>query len=217
MAVTLLMGGTFDPVHVGHVDSARALRSLFGNVRVVLIPSKIPPHRNVPAAEPEQRFAMLRLALATETTLECDDCELKREGHSYTFDTLSEYREKIGNQPLVFVMGLDAWLTLPTWHNWKDLCELAHLLVMMRPGSETQSEPEVLREWASGKLVDEPEILATKPAGCICHVTLPQVDVSATAVRKAIREGADTLKMLHPDVTDYIARQGLYLDNENNG
>lgn len=217
MTVTLLLGGTFDPVHMGHTASARAIMNLFGDCRMVLIPSKLPPHRNVPSASPEQRLEMLRLATSAEPSLECDDCELNREGHSYTFDTLVDYRTRIGDQPLVFVMGFDAWVTLPTWHNWQDLCGLAHIAIMMRPGGDNLAEPEVLKTWSARKLVDEPLALREKEAGLICHVTLPQVDVSATAVRKAIKEGSSTGKMLHPDVTDYIAREGLYLDNDSNG
>ncbi len=216
MSVTLLLGGTFDPIHFGHVQSASALMALFADCRTILVPSKIPPHRGTPSARPEQRLDMLQLAVADVSGLESDDCELRREGRSYTFDTLRGYRQQSDNQPLVFAMGADAWVTLPTWHRWRELCELAHLVIMMRPGTEALEEPSELSDWARSKTVDETGRLTEKAAGLICRVELTQFDVSATEVRQAIKNGVSTIDMLHPKVAEYIARHQLYLDNDSN-
>ena len=217
MTLKLVLGGTFDPVHVGHVNSACALMELFSDCEVVLVPSKIPPHRDTPSASPEQRFEMLQLATKDVPGLSSDDCELRREGSSFTIDTLADYREKAEEQPLVFAMGLDAWVTLPTWRNWESLCDLAHLLIMERPGGSSLEEPAQLKAWAAEKLVADVSSLETTASGLVCHVTLQQFDVSATRVRETIKQGDSTDSMLHPDVAGYIARHHLYLDNESHG
>lgn len=217
MTLKLVLGGTFDPCHVGHINSARALMKLFPGSELVLVPSKTPPHRENPAASPEQRYDMLRLATAEVPGLECDNCELLRAGRSYTFDTLAEYRRVMGEDPLVFVMGFDAWVTLPSWYQWRQLCDLSHLLVMTRPGGSALEEPAELKEWAQSRWVDHVDRLASEASGLVCHVTLPQYAVSATEVREAVRRGDSTENILHPDVADYIARHHLYLDNENHG
>ena len=217
VTVKLVLGGTFDPCHIGHINSARALMELFPGSEMVLVPSKTPPHRDKPSASPEQRFDMLRLATADVPGLECDNCELGREGQSYTFDTLAGYRRVMGEDPLVFVMGSDAWVTLPSWYHWRQLCDLSHLLVMTRPGGNILEEPAELKEWAQSRRVRETDQLLLAAAGLICHVTLPQYAVSATEVREAVSRGESTKDMLHPDVADYIARHQLYLDNDNHG
>ncbi|MBO6558549.1 MAG: nicotinate-nucleotide adenylyltransferase [Pseudomonadales bacterium] len=217
MTLKLVLGGTFDPVHVGHVNSACALMGLFSDCQVVLVPSKIPPHRDTPSASPEQRLKMLQLASEEVLGLSCDDCELRREGSSFTIDTLAGYRAEAGDQPLIFAMGLDAWVTLPTWHNWESLCDVAHLLIMERPGGSSFEEPAQLKAWAAEKLVDDVSSLETTGSGLICHVTLQQFDVSATRVRETIKQGDSTENMLHPEVAGYIARHHLYLDNESHG
>ena len=103
MTATLIFGGTFDPVHYGHVRSAKALCDQFDDAKVVMIPCQIPPHRPQPAAPGEDRLRMLELATENEPDITVDDIELKREGKSFTFDTLAEYRAKVGEQPLYFV------------------------------------------------------------------------------------------------------------------
>ena len=121
MTVTAVFGGTFDPVHFGHLKSALALSELL-DATVIFVPCRIPAHRPQPLATADQRLEMLRLATVDHHNLEVDDCELKREGTSYTIHTLREYRRQLGESAgLVFVMGVDAWLTLPTWESWQEL------------------------------------------------------------------------------------------------
>ncbi len=211
MSETLIFGGTFDPVHVGHIRSAKALQQALDGIHLAMIPCQVPPHRPTPAATPDQRLEMLKLAVADETGISVDDCELHRTDRSYTVDTLRSYRERTSGM-LGFVMGLDSWLTLPTWRDWQRLCDYAHLIVLMRPGSDAQ-EPEVLADWSLSRRVDSLGQLRDLQHGHVCHVTLAQIDVSATQVRAAVASEQDVSTLLHPNVASYIATHGLYLNN----
>ena len=214
MISTLIFGGTFDPVHIGHLRSARALADIFPASRLVFVPCKLPVHRPEPGASAEDRLAMLNLAIEGEKAFSCDDCELQRDGYSYTFDTLRHYRLDLGEASLIFVMGLDAWMTLPGWHKWSSLCDLAHLIILKRPDAADQVESKDLSDWAGPRLVQDPAELLNRPSGTVCHITLEQVDVSATRIRRAIRQGDAVADVLHPEVTKYITRHNLYMDNQ---
>ena len=209
MTATLVFGGTFDPVHLGHIGSARALIEDIGDARVVMVPCKLPAHRPVPSATAEDRLMMLQLA--TEgSPIEVDGRELPRQGTSYTADTLSEYRAELGGDaPLVFVMGSDAWATLPSWYRWSDMLDLAHILIMDRPGSD-EPVPEVLDDWSRGRLVNEARMLLSTPAGYICHVTLAPFDVSATEVRRQLSGQEPLTGLLDHRVENFIRNRGLY-------
>jgi nicotinate-nucleotide adenylyltransferase len=209
MTATLVFGGTFDPVHNGHLSSARDLLALIEGARVVLIPCQIPAHRPVPATPAADRYAMLQLATEGLEAIATDDCELRREGVSYSFDTLSEYRARIGDAPLFFVMGRDAWLTLPTWHRWRELCDVAHLLVIERPGVAAEAGSE-LSTWARHKTSDLAMALRS-PAGCIVFETLAQHDVSATQIRDRRMRGDSIADLVPAAVDRYISARHLYL------
>src|SRR5579885_3221529 len=129
-----ILGGTFDPVHLGHLRAAwEAGEALDAEVR--LIPTNVPPHRPAPVANAQQRAAILRAALTGQDRLKLDTRELDRAGPSYTFDTLTSLREEIGAQrALVVLLGADAFAGLPSWHRWRELLDLAHIAVLTRPG-----------------------------------------------------------------------------------
>jgi nicotinate-nucleotide adenylyltransferase len=212
MKTVLVFGGTFDPVHVGHVGSAMALLKLFNDACVYFVPCKVPPHRPEPAASPDQRIAMLRLAVAGVPGLEVDDCELRREGTSYTFDTLKAFRQQLSDSvSLIFVMGHDSWLTLPTWNRWRELCDVAHLMVLRRPKSEG-SESTELASWSAQRRLEDAAELQQSSAGNICELMLTQFDVSATQIRKQLMQGGEIDPLLHFDVSRYIREQNLYLN-----
>lgn len=209
MTATLVFGGTFDPVHNGHLSSARDLLNLIEGARVVLVPCQIPAHRPVPVTPATDRLAMLQLAAEGFDAIGTDDCELRREGVSYSFDTLVAYRKQLGSAPLFFVMGRDAWLTLPIWHRWRELCDVAHLLVIERPGGNGAAEPS-LTDWAEAKVTD----LATamrSAAGCIVFETLAQQDVSATEIRQRRQRGESIGDLVPAAVDRYISACHLYL------
>ncbi|MDA0271924.1 MAG: nicotinate-nucleotide adenylyltransferase [Proteobacteria bacterium] len=207
---TLVFGGTFDPVHRGHLESVGAVARLLGDVDVYLVPCQIPAHRPTPAASPENRLKMLELAVGGQDRFFVDDCELRREGTSYTFDTLLGYREKLGESgSLVFLMGFDSWVTLPDWHRWMELTDLAHLLILERPGA-AQDCPDVLRRWSETRQLQDPAEMMSSASGKICFLSLDQIDVSASALRTAIARGDSIGGDVNPLVMTYIKEHNLY-------
>ncbi len=209
-----VFGGTFDPVHKGHLASALAIRELLGVETVALVPCQVPPHRETPAADSEKRLKMLELAVSGTPGVVVDNRELTREGKSFTYDTLASYRDELDTETsLIFVLGLDAYITLPSWYRWKELCDLAHLLVLKRPGASEDLIPEELENWARGKECNDAKDLIETPAGKICTVSLVQVPVSATEIREKCRK-KESIKALVPDeVNRYIKAEQLYLNN----
>ncbi len=211
MSATLIFGGTFDPVHVGHIRSAQALVNLFQATDLYLVPCQIPPHRPEPAATPADRLNMLRLAATGLDNIFVDDCELDRCGKSYTYDTLKMYRTSAGEKhPLMFIMGSDSWLTLPTWHRWRELTDLAHLIILSRPGIDAGMSSSLMN-WKSGKIVDDPAALLASPAGSIVNLRLEQVGVSASQVRSLIHQDESIEGFVHGEVDRYIHSHNLYL------
>lgn len=209
MTVTAVFGGTFDPVHFGHLKSARALAEALGAV-VSFVPCAVPAHRPQPEASAEHRLAMLKLATEDVDNILVDDCELRRDGTSFTIDTLKLYRERLGSSAsLVFVMGFDAWLTLSTWKDWQVLADVAHLLVLVRPGHQGVAG-SVLRDWADTRQVDDVAELKGRPAGSICHLMLDQVDVSATEIRNRLNDGQSVDELIPEAVNRYITAHDLY-------
>ena len=210
-----LLGGTFDPVHLGHLGLADDARRALGVDEIRLIPAGDPPHRSAPGASAAHRLAMLRLAIERHPGLAIDDRELRRRGKSYTALTLDELRAEDADRPLIMILGADAFRGLPTWHRWQDLLALAHVAVAARPGDPFDAAlPEALVPlWRSRRTRDRGELFST-PAGRILVVTIVPRDISASAIRAALaRGGPDALSvraLLPPAVWDYIAEHRLY-------
>ena len=205
------MGGTYDPIHNGHIASALHVSQLLGDLPVTMIPSQLPPHRQAPAASAEHRWAMLKLATANSSKLLPDDRELKRQGHSYTLDTLTSIRQELDSaSPLIFVLGSDAYNTLGQWRGWQQVTDLAHLLILARPNHALATD-EAVAQWACNKQTSNKDDLLQQPAGHIMAATLTQVEVSATAVRQAVAMGQPLSGMVPDAVASYIHLHGLYL------
>lgn len=210
-------GGTFDPVHHGHLAVARAARDALV-ADVSLIPAHDPPHKGPTRADAIQRAAMLDLAIAGEAGLSVDRRELLREGPSYSFDTLGELRAEHGEQaPIAWLIGADSLLQLHTWHRWRDLFDRAHIVAVQRPGSEVDAvrlraqAPEVLAEIAGRWL--PPGDLAAIASGGFALLPMPELrPESSTELRQRIREGGDWQPWVPPMVAAYIVSQGLYRD-----
>ena len=210
MNSTLVFGGTFDPVHRGHIESVCAVSRLLGDVDIYLVPCQTPAHRAPPSASPEDRLKMLQLAVASQDRIFVDDCELRRAGTSYTVDTLLAYRERAGaSRSLLFLMGRDSWVTLPSWHRWEELTDLVHLLILERSGPD-QSSPEVLREWLKSRQVHDPKEMMNSSSGKVCFLSLDQINVSASGLRGRMTEGSSIEEDVNPLVRKYIRQQNLY-------
>lgn len=206
-----IFGGTFDPIHYGHLRSAVEVREVLNVQTVRFVPSRIPPHRDAPQSTPLQRLEMLRLAVATEPGFEIDERELMREGKSYTVDTLHSIRTEIGDAvPLTFLVGFDAWCLLNEWHQWRRLLDYAHLAVLERPGYSDADLNDVMREFARPRMVEDPACLGARPCGSICRLHLTQMGIAATEIRQLIAAGKSPAFMMPPEVIEYIHRHGLY-------
>lgn len=205
-----LLGGTFDPVHVGHLRMAIEARELLSIDCVRLVPCYIPSHRDQPETSARERMEMLQLAITGLDGLEIDDIECQRKGPSYTVDTLKYYRETEGRDcPLVLLMGMDAFATLHEWHDWQSIGELANVAVIDRPGYAQNFAPSV-EEWLQPRLVDDPNCLVSRSHGLVCYLGLTQLDISASMIRNLVRNQSSLDYLLPQPVIEYIADHHLY-------
>ena len=212
-----VFGGTFDPVHYGHLRTAQELLQRLPLAELRFVPARQPPHRGAPAASAEQRAAMVALAIAGQPHLRCERRELTRSGPSYTVDTLESLRGELGpDTPLVLVLGCDALLGLRSWHRRERLLELAHWLVVARPGwslpaldapSDGDAFPaRLLRE----RRVEAAE-LTRRPAGGVLSCALTPRDISSTRIRALLQSSASVEGLLPAAVLAYIQSRGLYM------
>ncbi|WP_025902158.1 nicotinate-nucleotide adenylyltransferase [Tatumella sp. UCD-D_suzukii] len=208
-----IFGGTFDPVHYGHLRTVEALAALTGLQKVTLLPNNVPPHRPQPVASPRQRLEMLRCAIAGSLLFDIDDRELHRDAPSWTVTTLRSLRAERGpDQPLAFIIGQDSLLSLNKWHRWEELLSLSHLLVCRRPEYPEQPASEELRHWIDTHAAQESRQLRQQPCGLIFQAETPLWPVSATAIRHRLQQNLSCEGLLPPSVINYITRSGLYRD-----
>jgi nicotinate-nucleotide adenylyltransferase len=205
-----ILGGTFDPVHFGHLRSAMDMQQVLGLDEVRLLPCRVPPHRGAPFATPEQRLAMLRLAIRDERSLSIDERELRREGPSYMIDTLLSFRAEVGeDRPLVLMIGMDAFQQFDRWHRWREVVELCHLAVAIRPGW-TPPQGGALAELLRERRVEEAAALRARPGGNLLFCPVTQMDISASRIRRLLAEGKSPRYLLPVAVLEYIQAAGLY-------
>jgi nicotinate-nucleotide adenylyltransferase len=204
-----LLGGTFDPIHIGHLRPAIEARDAIGLAEIRLIPNHIPPHRANPFCSSEQRLAMVKLAAAENAGFVVDERELKRDKPSWTIDTLIELRHELPDTPLCFLMGMDSLLGLPGWHRWQELLDHAHLVVSVRPGWQPDYPGEVAELLARHHTTDA-TALHQRLAGHIWLADNQPIELSATRLRALLAAGEDPRYLLPPSVADYIRQQGLY-------
>lgn len=204
-----LLGGTFDPIHVGHLRPAIHVLERLELAEVRLLPNYIPPHRATPDSAPEHRLAMVTLAAAQTPGLTVDDRELRRDRPSYTVETLIELRREYPRVPLCFLMGMDSLCSLDRWHRWQELLDHAHLVVSHRPGWMPDFNPTIKALYQAHGTRDS-EQLHRKKAGSIYLIDNPQLDISSTQIRDCIRAGNNPQYLLPESVADYIRDKGLY-------
>jgi nicotinate-nucleotide adenylyltransferase len=209
-----LYGGTFDPVHLGHLHAGRSVCAELGLTRLRLLLSARPGHRDAPSAPAAARWAMLCLACAEHPMLVPDDLEILRAARqaapSYTVDTLLALRRAHPDAPVLWVIGSDALAGLPTWHRWRAVPELAHLVVLQRPGAVLPQTGPVGELLAARRVETAAPELRSAPAGAIVVLELEMLPISATAVRDALTAGAPVDKLLPPAVNTYIQQHRLY-------
>jgi nicotinate-nucleotide adenylyltransferase len=215
-AVLGVFGGTFDPIHCGHLELARELRETLELSAIRFVPAGDPPHRSTPVASAAHRLAMVELAVAKDRGLEVDAREIARKGRSYTVTTLEELRAEDRGRTLALIVGGDAFLGLPTWHRWREVFDLAHLIVVARPGVTVVDgmPPELASEWSRRRCDDAAE-LSAKIAGLIIEPPIRAHPISASAIRESLGRrgnGIDAVRGLLPAaVLAYIERNRLYL------
>ncbi len=206
-----MLGGTFDPVHLGHLRSAVELREALALDRVHMVPASVPPLRGEPRVAPEQRLALLRLGIGDTPGLVADPRELQREGPSWSADTLASLRGEYGGEArLVMALGHDAFLRLAEWRDPERLFALAHLVVVDRPDFEA-ALPAELRALIDGREVGDGEALMARPAGGLLRLSLPsRMAISATEVRRRLAEGRSVRYLLPEAVEHYLLEHALY-------
>ena len=202
-----IFGGTFDPIHNGHLKVADAVRKQLPMDKVLFIPARLPLLRVKPLADPVHRLEMVRLAVDGWPGFETDDREIRREGPSYSVVTIEELRQELPSIPLCLILGIDTVLHLTEWHRWTELLELAHIVVMGRPG---WCLPNVLPNWWIQSRTDTGDDLAKCAAGSVVCVDVPQLNISSTGVRTEILQGTVSTEILPEAVVNYIMDHALY-------
>ena len=203
-----LLGGAFDPVHIGHLRGAIAVREELQLERVDFIPAAQSPLKGGAALTAEHRLAMLQLAVRDVPDLDVDARELERPGPSYTVDTLKALRAEYGaTRPLLWIVGSDILTTFSQWSRWRELLDHAHLVVMARPGA---SDPEdEVKKWIASHQM-EGNLAVTQPAGGVVLVRQPLLDIASSQIRALIAEGRDTRFLMPDAVMEYIERHTLF-------
>ena len=209
--IHIILGGTFDPVHFGHLRMAQEMLNQFPQAEVSLMPAAYPPHRRQPGASPSQRIEMLKLVLDAIPQLQIDSRELERDEPSYSVVTLQDIRQKIANDCLIFLMGTDAFAKLDQWYQWSKLLDLTNILVIGRPSSDLPSSGAVA-ELYQQKKVDDISQLSGFSHGRIGFFQIPQLDISSTYIRQQIKCGKSPRFLLPSVILDYIETHHLYQD-----
>lgn len=204
-----VMGGSFDPVHIGHLRVAIEARDHLHVDQLRLIPCGRPPHRDKSIATAAQRLHMLELAVADEQALMADDREISKNRLSYTVDTLTDLREESGQQPICLIIGADAYQQLNTWHQWKRLFDLAHLIVVQRPGYTISTSTEVI-EYTAQRCIENPQQLTKQSAGSVYFLQIPALEISSTRIRALVSEGKSIRYLVPDSVNQWMQEQQIY-------
>ena len=216
-----IFGGTFDPIHFGHLRLAQEIAEFIHMVQVRFVPGGTPPHRAAPQVTSLQRLEMTLLATADNELFLVDDREVKRSGPGFTVDTLTELRREVGaDRPLCLMLGADAFIELATWHRWHEIFSLAHIVVAHRPrfAPETwpQRMPEPLVREYTKRLLRQPYAVHLSPAGGIATQAIAALDISGSMIRESLARSVSPRYLLPDPVLDYIRKHNLYVTQEVN-
>ncbi len=204
-----VFGGMFDPIHYGHLRTAHELHELLGLEAVAFLPAGDPPHRAAPLADAKTRLAMVRAAVGEDPRFLVDERELRRSGPSYTIVTLEEMRAERGAQPIVLIMGMDAFAGIDRWHRARELLSLAHIVIALRPKAPAPGDglgAELLRD----RRCAHPARLSESPAGHVYVSEGTQLDLSSSAVRTVVAAGRDPRYLMPEASRRIILDRGSY-------
>ncbi len=204
-----ILGGTFDPIHFGHLRMALELYEVLNLMKVHIVPCYQPVHRKMPAATPDQRLAMVQCAIASEPALFADDREIRRQKPSYTIDTLLELRKEMPNTPLCLLVGIDAFLGFTSWNRWEEILDNAHIIVAHRPQYHLPANG-LIAELMKERLQSEMAYIHENMAGGILFRPITSLEISASDIRKQIAMGRNPRYLLPNGVYEYIKQHGTY-------
>jgi len=204
-----IFGGTFDPIHYGHLRPALDVLEALDLAEVRFIPCGDPPHRGRPVAPAALRLAMVQAAIAPEPRFVIDEREIHSNRPSYSIVTLESLRRELPDAPLALIVGMDAFLGLMSWHRWRELLDVAHLVVAHRPGWQLQAEGE-LSTLVAERQANHPAALHETPAGSIYLQAVTQLEISATAIRARIAAGGEMHYLMPEEVRALILQAGCY-------
>lgn len=201
-----ILGGTFDPIHLGHLRLAEEVREALDLEQVRFVPAYQPPHRRAPVAPAPHRLAMVEAALADNPHFCVDTREYTRGGASWMVDTCTSLREEFAERPLVLMMGMDAFNGFTRWRAWQQILDLVHLAIATRPGARAEDEAAELLAARSCPT----QLLECAPVGRIIEVPITALDISATHIRELSASGRSTRYLLPKPVQEYLTEHSLY-------
>ncbi|NOR43047.1 MAG: nicotinate-nucleotide adenylyltransferase [Gammaproteobacteria bacterium] len=210
-----VFGGTFDPVHHGHIEPALSIQRALHLTKLLFIPNGNPPHRSVPWLSTEQRLSLLQTALEKYPDLVIDKREVSRAGPSYMVDTLRLLKQDFQDESLCMIIGMDAFFGITQWHQWEQLFDLCHIVVMTRPGFKQESLAQQMSrenyQFLCKRMTQDVKMLASREVGKILLQSVPQLDISSTQIRAKLLAGEDVSQWVPADV--YQKLRGFIDDN----
>lgn len=204
-----IFGGSFDPIHLGHCRVAIDILQQLNLQEIRFVPCKQPVHKEKVFAAAEHRQAMVKLAIEDTPGLVLDNHELERDTPSYMLETLQSLRSEVGEQPLCLIIGIDAFMKINTWHQWQELINYAHFIVIQRPNYQL-TWPANIKDSLKQRVVENAAALQQQPAGSIYFHSPRLLNISATEIRQLIKEGKSPRFLLSRRVLNYIQAHGLY-------
>jgi len=209
-----LFGGTFNPIHWGHIRTAAKLKKTLNIEKMILMPCGLPPHREKPDVDAPTRLAMVEAAVKYDPGLLVDSREMRRAGLSYTVDTLTEVRHQYGDEPICLIVGADAFLKFDTWHHWQRIFDLAHIIVVYRPGwpltTLNDNISEQLRDFIASRRTEDTQQIRQHCAGLVLMQKITDMDVSSSQIREKIAKGESINELVPDSVLAIIRQNALY-------
>ena len=205
-------GGTFDPIHYGHLRPALEILEAFALSHIRFIPCGQPPHRDPPHASAAQRLAMVQRGIAGVAGFVCDEREVRRPGPSYMIDTLRSLRQELPGEDLCLLLGMDAFAGLPGWHDWRGILQLCKVLVMQRPQFEAAQAicNTELKHYVADNAVTQPQAFVESGPGRLMFYGVTQLNISSTQIRETIRQRRSARFLLPEQVIELIERDSIY-------